>query len=52
MLVIPARGKQKQEDHEFWASLGYIVRLVSKTNGWECSSAVESLPSMCRCTGF
>jgi hypothetical protein len=26
MAVIPALGRLRQEDHEFMASLGYIVR--------------------------
>jgi hypothetical protein len=32
MPVIPAFGRQRQEDHEFKASLGCIAKLSLKTN--------------------
>jgi hypothetical protein len=30
MPIIPALGRWRQEDHEFQASLGYIVKLCLK----------------------
>jgi hypothetical protein len=33
ILVIPAFGTLRQEEHEFKASLGYMVDFVSKTKG-------------------
>jgi hypothetical protein len=30
MLIIPALGRQRQEDHEFKVSLGYTARLCLK----------------------
>jgi hypothetical protein len=32
MPVIPAFGRQQQEDHEFQASLGYIFNPVANKN--------------------
>lgn len=41
-------GKLRQEDFHFEARLGYIVRQISKKQGWGGSSAVECFCSMKR----
>jgi hypothetical protein len=44
--TIPALRRQKQEDHEFKASVGYIARLSQKTKtAGGVAQVVEYLPS-------
>jgi hypothetical protein len=45
MPVIPALGRQRQEDLEFKASLGYIVRLCLKKQ--KQTKKVYKIPILC-----
>jgi hypothetical protein len=48
MPVNPALRKLRQEDQEFKATLGNLVRPCLKIQkGWGCGSVVECLPSIC-----
>jgi hypothetical protein len=49
---IPAFWRWRQEDHEFKASLGYIVsETLSQKTSWGYSSAVECLLSRHKALG-